>query len=621
MASAKKISPPPRWRQHLVLTVMSAVFAVLGGRVIWLQVQDNSMLQAQGDKRYLRSVHIAPQRGKILDRNGQVLSVSTPVDSLAADPKLFCKAADLWLQMPSMVGLSKDRLIEKCERAKHSDFMYIQRRLPPHLVAEIMDMKISGVYVKREHKRYFPGGPVGAHLIGFTDSNGKGQEGLELAYNGELSGRAGKGRVLKAGTGGFVESVESIQQVRDGSDLHISIDQRVSSLASQYLDAAVQKHQAAGGSVVVVAIPSGEIISMVNSPQFNPNDRSTFKSGVVRNRAVTDVLEPGSTVKPFTIAMALESGDVTPESMVDTSPGYYQIGRHKVSDGRDHGEISVFDVIVRSSNVGAAKLALNYPYDDLYNLFSDVGFGKKALDWGIAAQGSEVIRPACASDNLQKWILRAACASNTQYTKSPVAMDHEQISSRQRALPGEVNGALKKRTRKIEHATLSFGYGLSVTMLQLARAYTVFATDGELLPMTYAKKAPGYKAKGTRILQPETVAHIRAMLEQVATSQGTAAAARIPRYRIGGKTGTSRKLIDGNYADKRYISLFAGLAPITNPKFVMVVSIDDPRGQFYYGGDVAAPVFSNLMADLMRLYNVKPDALEGQIAALTGLGG
>ena len=567
MVRRNKPSAPPIWRQYCVLGLMSAVFVALAVQVVVLQVEQHDMLQAQGDKRYLREVRIPPERGKIVDRNDRVLSVSTPVETLAADPGVFCNAKQVWGDMPEQIGVSEEKLVSRCERYQEADFMYIKRRLPPHTVAKVMDMGIPGVEVRREFKRYFPDGPVSAHLVGFTDVEDQGQEGLELAFNDQLKGREGRKRVLKALAGHYVESVESIQQVRDGEDLQISIDQRIQALASNYLEQAVREHEAAGGSVVVLGVPSGEIIAMVNSPQFNPNDRSTIKGGVFRNRAVTDTIEPGSTAKPFTIAMALEKGGVTPDTIVDTSPGYYRVGGRTITDVHDYGELSVFDVIVHSSNVGSAKLALDRPFDDLYNIFRNVGFGQVSSD-----------------------------------------------------LPGEIGGVLKKRKRAIEHATMAYGYGFSATPLQLARAYTVFATDGVLLPVTLEKKESGYVAEGVRVLQPRTVAAVRAMLEKVATPEGTARKARIPRYRIGGKTGTTHKLINGNYINRRYVSLFAGLGPITDPKFVMVVSIDDPRGRFHYGGDVAAPVFSRLMADLMRLYNVKPDGLESESLARAGDG-
>jgi cell division protein FtsI (penicillin-binding protein 3) len=564
MARFSTVKPPPIWRQHVVLVLLVASFCTLALRVVHLHTEETDRLRAQGDKRYLREVKILPERGRILDRNGRVLSVSTPVDSLAADPGVFCKDPSMWEPMLVVAEVSGDRLTRQCERFGDADFMYIERRLPPALVSRVMNMNIPGVEVRREYKRFYPGGPVSAHLIGFTDVDDIGQEGLELAFNNHLKGREGRKRVLKDLAGHYVESVDSITQVEHGKDLVVSVDQRIQSMASAYLEEAVAKHKASGGSVVVIAIPSGEIIAMVNSPQFNPNDRNSLKHGVFRNRAVTDVVEPGSTAKPFTIAMALESGKFGPQTMIDTSPGYYYVGGHTIRDVHNYGEISIFDVVVHSSNVGSAKIALEFPVDDLYGTFKSAGFGTRAA-----------------------------------------------------SLPGEISGVLEYRTRTIEHATLAYGYGLSATTLQLARAYTAFATDGMLLPVTLELQQPGYQARGKRIFSRETVASIRPMLEKVATPDGTARKARIPRYRVGGKTGTTHKLVNGNYTNRRYVSLFAGMAPISDPKFVMVVSVDDPRGRFYYGGDVAAPVFSRLMADLMRLYNVKPDLVEdGEITSI-----
>jgi len=563
-----RVFHPPVWRQrqYVVMAVMFACSIVIAARVVFIQTVEQDHLKAQGDKRYLREILVAPERGKILDRNGQILAVSTPVESLAADPKLFCKAHDQWQPMTALLGIKRWTLQTRCERSVKANFMYIKRRLPPAIAEEVMAMAIPGLELRREYRRYYPGGPVSAHLIGFTDVDDVGQEGLERQLNDKLVGVPGRKRVLKDLAGNYVESVESIQQVFHGEDLKISIDQRVQSLASAYLEGAIKEHNAIGGSVVVLAIPSGEIISMVNSPQFNPNDRSTMKKGVFRNRAVTDILEPGSTAKPFTVAMALESGQVGANTMVDTAPGYYRVGGHTIHDLHDYGEISVFDVLVHSSNVGSAKLALAFPFDDLYDTFKAAGFGERSS-----------------------------------------------------ALPGEISGSLVKRTRAIEHATLSYGYGFSSTPLQLARAYTAFATDGVVLPVSFYPREEGYRANGRRIFDPATVQLVRKMMEKVATPEGTARKARIPRYRVGGKTGTTHKLVDGNYNNERYVSLFAGLAPISDPKFVMVVSIDDPRGKFYYGGDVAAPVFSSLMQDLMRLYNIKPDGIkETTITDITG---
>lgn len=565
MGMRRRIVRPPVWRQYLVLGVLFAALGITALRVVQIQVVEQGHLRAQGDARYLREITVMPQRGQILDRNGQVLAVSTPVESLWAEPKVFCEDRDAWKPMLKILNLRTRDLQASCERRRNANFMYIQRRLPPSTAEEVMALNVPGVERQREYRRYYPDGPVGAHLLGFTDIDDTGQEGLERQFNEWLAGEAGRKRVLKDVVGNYVESVESIRQVRHGQNLQISVDQRVQSLAASYLEKAVKKHNASGGSVVVLSIPSGEILAMVTSPQFNPNDRETIRSGVFRNRSVTDVVEPGSTAKPFTVAMALESGQVGAQTLVDTAPGYYRIGGSTIHDVHDYGEITVFDVLVHSSNIGSAKIAMAFPFDRLFETLASVGFDERAS-----------------------------------------------------TLPGEIKGVLVRRERPIEHATVSFGYGFSVTPLQLARAYTVFATDGELLPVTLEKKPEDYRPRGERVFSRATVNHLRAMMEQVATPDGTARKARIPRYRIGGKTGTTHKLVDGNYNNKRYVSLFAGLAPITNPRFVMVVSIDDPRGKLYYGGDVAAPVFSDLMQDLMRLYNVPPDNLDE--TQVTGVG-
>ena len=543
-------------RQRFVFITMASVFFVLALRVVHLQTKELERLQEEGNKHHIREVQIISARGEILDRNGQILSVSTPVDSLAADPKDFCKNPAKWGNLAAQINVTTQNLQEKCELYKNHDFMYIRRRLPPKLVENVLNFKIPGLSMEREYKRYFPGGPVGAHLLGLTNIDNHGQEGLELQYDEILRGKNGRMIVLKDRIGHYVEVLDSIQPVTHGTDLQISIDQRVQSLASRHLQTAITKHKAAGGSIIVLSIPSGEILAMVNFPHFNPNDRNTLSRDSMRNRSVTDVLEPGSTIKPFTVAMALETGKVDVQTTIDTSPGYLYLDGATIHDVHDYGELSVFDIIVRSSNIGSAKLALMFPFDDLFNTFKNVGFG--------------------------------------QTTGS---------------LPGEASGILKHRSRIIEHATLSYGYGFSVTPLQLARAYTVFATDGNLLPVTLEKKPPGYQAQGVRVFKPETTAIIQQMLEKAASSDGTAKKARIPRYRVGGKTGTTRKLVNGHYVS-RYISLFAGLGPLSAPKFVTVVTIDDPRGKSYYGGEVAAPVFSQLMQDLMRLYNIKPDDID-----------
>ena len=552
----RRFARPPVWREYFVLGLLFTGLVVIALKVVHIQTVERGHLHAQGDARYLREITVLPQRGQILDRNGQVLAVSTPVESLWAEPGVFCAAGDSWKSMPDILELDPGDLKAACERRKGADFMYVKRRIPPAVAKEVMALNIPGLERQREYRRYYPNGPVGAHLVGFTDVDDTGQEGLESRFDRHLAGVPGRKRVLKDVAGHFVESVESIQQVRHGENLRISVDQRVQFLAAAYLEKAVKKHKASGGSVVVLSVPSGEILAMVTSPQFNPNDRGTIRPGVFRNRTVTDVVEPGSTSKPFTVAMALESGQVGVDTMVNTAPGMYRIGGRTIRDVHDYGDLSVFDVLVRSSNIGTAKIALAFPFDRLFDTLSTVGFNEPASD-----------------------------------------------------LPGEVKGVLVRRNRPIEHATISYGYGFSVTPLQLARAYTAFATDGELLPVTLEPRPEGYRARGIRVFSKSTVQQIRAMMGKVATPEGTARRARIQRYRVGGKTGTTHKLVDGNYDNNEYISLFAGLAPLSDPRFVTVVTVDNPRGGDYYGGVVAAPVFAELMQDLMRLYNIPPDSV------------
>lgn len=544
-------------RMAFVLIALFGLFAALIVRIAYLQTSMHEQLRTEGENRFQRVLKIAPERGRILDRNGHILSISTPVDSLAANPKLFCQNRDQWPQLATTAGIDIDLMTERCNQYSNAGFMYVLKRIAPERAQQASNLGVPGLEVIREYKRFFPGGPIGAQLIGLTDTDDKGQEGLELKFDDLLTGEEGIRRVLKDRTGRYVEAVDNPQTVLHGEDLQISIDQRIQYLASQYLQDAIKTHKAAGGSIVLVKIPSGEIISMVNAPQFNPNDRSTVVRGVLRNRVVSDAIEPGSLAKPFTIAMLLEQGSVMPETVVDTRPGEMRIGRNRIKDIRDYGELTVTDIIAKSSNVGTVKLALQAPFANLHKTLKDVGFGLAASD-----------------------------------------------------LPGESAGFLPWRDRKIEHATMSFGYGFSATALQIARAYTVFATDGVLLPVTIEPKPADYQAPGRRVFSSKTALQVREMLSKVVTHKGTASKAQISGYEVGGKTGTIHKLVDGNYKNKDYLSLFAGIGPISNPRFVGVVIIDEPRSKQYFGGTVAAPIFSSLMQDVMRIYDVRPDDLE-----------
>ncbi len=536
----------------LMLLGLTAVF----GRAVYLQLFATDYLQAQGDARYLRSVEIAPSRGMILDRNGEPLAISAPVDSIWADPGTLGSAPEQWPELATALGVKVSDIKTNVENYAGREFMYLKRHLSPPDAQKIVDLKIPGVSVQREYRRYYPAGPIFGHVLGFTNVDDQGQEGLELAYNKYLAGTPGKKRVMRDRKGHVVEDVESIHPVEDGKDLSLSLDSRIQYMTYRYLQSAVREHDAKGGSAVVLDAKNGEILAMVNEPTFNPNNRSGIKDGKFRNRAVTDVLEPGSTVKPFTIAMALDSGRFSPATAIDTSPGWLRIGRHTIRDVHDYGELTVSAVITKSSNVGVAKIALQLPVADLITLYRRIGFGELS--------GS--------------------------------------------SLPGEVVGSLvqRNRWREIEHATLAYGYGVSVTPLQLARAYTALASDGKLLPVTMIKRTGA--VRGEQVIDPDIASQVRSMLETVAGSEGTAKLARLAQYRVAGKTGTVHKLdANGRYAPKRYLSLFVGFVPVSDPRFVMAVVVDEPRGKKYYGGQVAAPVFAGVMKGALRLRNVAPD--------------
>ncbi len=546
------------WRYSLVVFCLMLAFVLLGARAFYLQVLGKDYLQAQGQARYVRDVTVKANRGRILDRNGQTLAVSTPVDSVWANPQEFGNAAERWSELAEELGIKLKTIEEKFEKYKNKEFMYLKRHLAPADAQKIMEMEITGVNLQREYKRFYPAGPVAAHVIGFTNIDEQGQEGIELAYDKHLTGKDGRKLILRDRVGNVVENIESIEPAIDGKDLHLSIDARIQHLSQRYLKAAVVEHKAEAGTAIVLDAQTGEILAMVNEPSFNPNNRKDFDSEKFRNRAVTDMLEPGSTTKPFTVAMGLQSGRFHPDTLIDTTPGYMTVGRRTIKDTHNYGLIDVSKVVIKSSNVGVTKIAMSFPVEKFRSLLADLGYG----------------------------------------------------SSTRVGLPGEINGILpdRKKWRPIEHATLSYGYGFSVTPVQIARAYTVLATDGRRLPVSILKqeKAPD----GDQVIAPEVVSQLRSMMKKVVSTEGTARRAAMDKYSAAGKTGTAHKLINGRYAEERYTSAFAGFAPADDPRLIMVVVVDDPRGEHYYGGRVAAPVFRNVMAESLRLMNVPPDKIE-----------
>ena len=551
------VSPPIQrsfLRQYFLLTLLAVGFMALIVRAGYLQFVMTDYLQAQGDSRYQRVIETKATRGVIVDRHGEVLAVSTPVDSVWAHPPTLLYEGHSWQELSKLLATPVAKLKALATAHQDGEFVYLKRHLSPPLAKEVMALDIPGVGLKREYRRYYPGGPVFGQVLGFTDIDDVGQEGLERVYNKTLTGVHGRARVLRDRVGHIVEATEQINPPVNGEDLSITLDARIQYLAYRHLSTAIKQHKAKGGTAVVLDLTNGDILAMVNQPKFNPNNRNDLIPDRFRNRAVTDVFEPGSTIKPFTVAMALQSRLLVPDTRIDTTPGVMQIGRNQVRDGHDYGLLTVSRVIMKSSNVGAAKIAMMTKPQKLLDVLRDVGFGSTS---NIGFQGM---------------------------------------------VPGMVP---QRELKRIEHATLAFGYGLSCTALQLTRACTALATNGRLLSPRLIK---GHVPEATRqVFRPELVNQVKHMLELAVSEQGTGSTAQVPRYRIAGKTGTAHKIINGAYAKDRYRSLFVGYGPVTNPRLVMAVVIDDPRGEHYYGGKVAAPVFSQVMSGALRMLNVPPD--------------
>jgi cell division protein FtsI (penicillin-binding protein 3) len=544
-------------RVTLVMTLFAMVASSLVARAVYLQVLEKDFLNQQADTRHLRTESISAHRGTILDRNGEPLAISTPVDSIWVNPKEFASAVDKIPQLAKALELNEDVLMRRITRSMGKEFLYLKRHLNPSVAQAVMAMKLPGINVQREYRRYYPASEVTGHLVGFTNIDDEGQEGLELAMNYWLEGESGAKRVLKDRLGRSIENVESIRPPHHGKDLRTSIDLRLQYLAYRTLKAAVKTHNARSGSVVILDVKTGEVLAMVNQPTYNPNDRSQFVAERYRNRAITDIFEPGSSIKPLIVAAALESGQYRPSSVVDTAPGYVTVGAKKIEDSRNLGRISLTTILARSSNVGVTKVAMNLQPDQLWDTMSQFGLGE------VTSSG----------------------------------------------FPGESAGMLSHYSnwRPISQATIAYGYGVSVTPLQLAQAYSALGNGGIMQPVSLF--AIEEASKGDRIVSAETATSVRRMLEEVVRPGGTGTKAAVDGYRVAGKTGTSWKFAKGGYSKDKYISIFAGLAPASNPRLATVVVIDEPGGELYYGSDVAAPVFADVMAESLRLLAVAPDAM------------
>lgn len=544
-------------RRVFVLLCMGLAAVSLVWRAVSLQVLDKEFLLSQGEARHLRVVTLPAHRGVIQDRNGEPLAVSTPVESVWVNPQELGGEQQRIPELAALLSLDSSKVQQLLARRADREFVYLRRHLSPALAEKVTALKIPGVYLQREYRRYYPGGEVAAHIVGFTNIDDMGQEGLELAYEDWLGGEPGAKRVIKDGKHHIIEDVESIRRPRPGKDLKLSIDRRIQYLAYRELKGVMKEHKARAATAVVLDVKSGEVLAMVNQPSFNPNNRQQLRRSHMRNRAVTDVFEPGSTMKPFIVATALQSGRFRPETEVSTSPGWFRVGVNTVRDVHDYGQLDVTGVIRKSSNVGISKIALALPAEDIWTTLTDIGFGAQTYS----------------------------------------------------GFPGEASGLLSWHGgwNEIETATLAYGYGISVTALQLAQAYGVLATDGIKRSVTFLRE--GDVSEERRIMPAETARQVRAMLEQATGSDGTAPQARIAGYRVAGKTGTVKKSAPGGYSSNKYLAVFAGMAPASDPRLVMVVMVDEPGNGKYYGGQVAAPVFSRVMSGALRLLAVSPDDL------------
>jgi len=545
----------PAWRSRLLLVLVLGWLAALAGRAFYLQGLHHNFLQQKGESRHMRVLELSANRGMILDRNNEPLAISTPVESVTASPADVDADPETMARLARLLETDARELARKLADTRR-EFVYLKRQLPPDDAAKVVALRIPGVFLQREYRRYYPAGEVMAHLIGFTDVDGRGQEALELAFEKDLAGKAGSRRVIKDRLGRVVEDVESIRTPQDGQTIRLSIDARIQYLAFRELKSAVLAQRARAGGIVVLDVESGEILAMANLPSYNPNNRDKLDPRRTRNRAVTDLFEPGSTLKPFTAAAALEAGTVRPESVIQTAPGELTIGNRTIHDAHPQGALTVAQIIQKSSNVGAAKIALGLKAETLWTVFDRVGFG---------------VPPRTG-------------------------------------FPGEVAGRLRAHAgwRPIEQATMSYGHGVSVSLLQLARAYLVFATDGDLKPVTLVKRDG--PAENVRVLSPGTARAVRRMLETVVAPGGTAPRAQIRGYRVAGKTGTAHKLEGAGYAPNKYISTFIGFAPASAPRIIVAVLIDEPAAGQYYGGAIAAPVFAQVMSGALRFMAVSPDA-------------
>lgn len=546
-------SKTPPWRSRFLVALIGLGFCVLIGRALYVQVIGAEFFQRQGEMRFARTLELSASRGRITDRHGLLLASSVPAPSLWAIPKDFEATKSQRRELAKLLNMTPAELDKRL--SDNPNFVWLRRQVNDTVAQAAQALGVRGLHQVREYKRKYPEGESAAHVVGFTSVEDKGQEGIELAFENELAGRDGSRRVIKDRLGRVVEDIgESVAPV-DGRDIELSIDSKIQFFAYQRVRDAVAQHKAKAGSVVVLDAQSGEVLALANYPSFNPAERRNLTGAQLRNRALTDTFEPGSTIKPFIAALAIETGRVKPHTVIATAPGRMTVTGLPITDAHPHGDLTVEEVIQKSSNVGTVKMAMAMQPREMHELFTEVGLGQKP----------------------------------------------------QLHFPGVVTGRVRpyKTWRPIEQATMSYGYGLSASLFQLARAYTVFAHDGELMPVSLLKQ--NQAAAGMRVISPATAAAMRKMLQMAAGDGGTAPLAQTIGYSVGGKTGTAHKQEGKGYAEKKYRAWFVGLAPIHNPRIVVAVMVDEPSNGQYYGGVVAAPVFSAVVQQTLRTLNVPPD--------------
>lgn len=549
----------PLWRSRVVLCLIFLALLGLAGRAVWLQGLSTKFLQAQGESRYVRTLELPATRGKIVDRNGQVLASSIPVRAIWAIPEDVKEAPKEKLkELARLLGMSERDLNKKLDSER--GFVYLKRQVEQDAADAVLKLGIPGIQTRKEYKRYYPEGATMAHVVGFTNIEDVGQESMELAYQKTLAGVVGNRRVIKDRLGHIVEDIRAIREPQDGKDLVLSIDNRLQYIAHAQLKAAVEAHKAKAGGIVMLDVKTGEVLALANWPSYDPNNRRALTGAQLRNRVITDTYEPGSTMKPFTVALALEKGIAKPSTKIQTAPGKISIGNATIGDAHLHDLLTVEQIIEKSSNVGTVKLALQMQPQDMWEMFTTVGFGQQPRI----------------------------------------------------GFPGAVAGRVRpyESWRAIEQATMSYGHGISVSLIQMARSYMIFARNGDTIPLTFQKT--GSQPIGQKVISEKTARAIRKMMEMAAGPDGTAPKAQVPGYRVAGKTGTTHKIVGGKYV-KKYVSSFVGFAPASDPRIIIAVMVDDPSNGKHYGGDVAAPVFSSVAVNALRTMNVAPDTLNTSV--------